>query len=242
MTLDQLIDHRVAHLARYQDAAYAHRYTKLIADVRQAERQLLGPDAELKLTCKLAMNFSRLMSYKDEYEVARLYTDGHFRQQLEAQFEGDFTLEFHMAPPLMDGSGPPRKRRFGPWMMSALRLLAKGKGLRGSWFDVFGRTQERRMERALIAAYEARIRELLPQITRENYELAIDIAAVPEQIRGFGKLKHDNASLAREREAALLHRFNPAVYPRPETGRAAIAGHFKGIPVNASGASVSGEG
>jgi indolepyruvate ferredoxin oxidoreductase len=241
MTLDQLIAHRVAHLTAYQNAAYAQRYVALVEQVRRAEQQWVGQDGELALTHQVALNFSKLMSYKDEYEVARLYTDGSFRKQLESQFEGDFTLEFHMAPPVVAKSGAnggvPRKRRFGPWMMSALRVVAKAKRLRGSWLDVFGRTEERRMERALIGAYENRIRELLPQITADKLALARDIAAIPERIRGYGHIKLANVSLAREREAALLHSFDPQRYARPKAGKAVIAGQFKGIPVTSSGGS-----
>ncbi|MFC3110296.1 indolepyruvate ferredoxin oxidoreductase family protein [Undibacterium arcticum] len=240
MTLDQLIVHRVAHLTAYQNAAYAQRYVALVEQVRRAEQQAVGQDGELGLTRKVAHNFSKLMSYKDEYEVARLYTDGSFRKQLESQFEGDFTLEFHMAPPVVAKSGAnggaPRKRRFGPWMMSALRVMAKAKGLRGSWLDVFGKTEERRMERALIGAYQSRIQELLPQITPDNLSLAVDIAAIPERIRGYGHIKLDNVSLAKEREAALLHRFDPKRYARPKAGKSVIAGQFKGIPVTSGDA------
>jgi len=246
MTLDQLIAHRVAHLTAYQNAAYAQRYVALVEQVRRAERQWVGQngkdgkDSELALTHKVAHNFSKLMSYKDEYEVARLYTDGSFRKQLESQFEGDFTLEFHMAPPVVAkpgaNGGVPRKRRFGPWMMSALRVMAKAKGLRGSWLDVFGKTEERRMERALIGAYESRIQELLPQIAPDNLALAIDIAAIPERIRGYGHVKLDNVTLAKEREAALLHRFDPKRYARPKAGKTVIAGQFKGIPVTSGDA------
>ena len=238
-TLDQLITHRTAHLTSYQNAAYAQRYLALVEQVHRAERALTGPQGELALTYKVAFIFSKLMSCKDEYEVARLYTDGSFRKQLDEIFEGDFSLEFHMAPPVVSKpgvqGGTAKKRRFGPWMMPVLQIIAKARGLRGSWMDIFGKTEERRMERALIGTYESRIQELLGQLTPANLTIAIDIAAIPERIRGYGHIKLDNIRLAQEREAALLHRFNPDRYPRPKAGKTIIAGQFRGIPVVSDG-------
>ena len=159
------------------------------------------------------------MAYKDEYEVARLYTDGSFQKQLASQFEGDYTLEFQMAPPLFSYVGrngeAPRKIRCGPWMMTLLRVLARSRHLRGTCLDVFGKTVERRFERELIDRYESRMLELLPQLTQDNIAVAIEIAAIPERIRGFGYVKTANLAVAREREEELLHRFDPARYPKP---------------------------
>jgi indolepyruvate ferredoxin oxidoreductase len=158
------------------------------------------------------------MAYKDEYEVARLYTSGPFRERLDQQFEGDFTLEFHLAPPLLAPrdayTGMPKKISFGPWMFRAFALLAKLRRLRGTAFDIFGRTAERRMERQLIVDYETVLRELAAALTPDNHALAIEIARIPEQIRGFGHVKERNLRIAREREAILRAAFRspaPAV-------------------------------
>jgi indolepyruvate ferredoxin oxidoreductase len=218
MAVDALIAHRAEHLRIYQDAAYAPRYRALVDRVRSAERALCG-DGHTQLTEKLAFNFAKLLAIKDEYEVARLYSDAAFRKQLEAQFEGDYTLEFQIAPPLFSWLGrkgkAPRKMRCGSWLMTGMRVLAGMRGVRGTWLDVFGKTTERRMERELIERYERRMLELLPQLTLENLATAVEIAAIPERIRGFGHVKIANVALARERETELLHRFDPVRYPKP---------------------------
>ena len=194
--------------------------------------------AALPLTRAVATQLLRLMAYKDEYEVARLYTDPAFRRSLDAQFEGDFQLEFHMAPPLLarpqDGQ-PPRKLRLGAWLLPAMRWLAKGKALRGTALDLFGRTDERRTERELIGRYEARVRELLAALAVDasprRRALAVQIASVPHTVRGFGHVKLANLALAQVREAELLHRFDPAAYPPPAGAGVPVAGQFKGIRV-----------
>ena len=150
----------------------------------------------------------KLMAYKDEYEVARLFTDGAFAAELERHFEGDVQLEFHMAPPVFAARDPdtglPRKRNFGPWMMRALRVLAKLKKLRGTRFDPFGRSEERRTERRLVEEYEAVVRELAKGLDYENHGLAVDIASLPEGIRGYGHVKAEHLACVRERKAELL--------------------------------------
>jgi len=175
------------------------------------------------------------MAYKDEYEVARLYTDGAFAAALKEQFEGDVALEFFMAPPLVargrDGA-PPRKIRFGGWMWPALRLLAKGKALRGTPFDPFGHTAERRLERELVETYRARIDELLAGLSADNLAAATQIARVPLQMRGYGHVKIANVAVAKAREAEWLHRFDPRRYPRP--AGAPVAGQFRGIAVTSA--------
>nr|MDA8108787.1 2-oxoacid:acceptor oxidoreductase family protein [Betaproteobacteria bacterium] len=217
--LEALIAHRERLLTAYQDTAYAARYRAFVERVRATETRLGG---SLALTEAVARAYAKLMAYKDEYEVARLYTDGELAAQLAAQFEGNYRLEFNFAPPLLSRPGPhgepPRKLRFGPWMLPLLRLLAKGKRLRGTWLDPFGRTCERRTERALVAAYEARVDELLAQLSAENLSLAVEIASLPESIRGFGHVKLASLALARAREAELLHRFAPSRYPAPLAG------------------------
>ncbi|MBW3549859.1 MAG: diguanylate cyclase [Proteobacteria bacterium] len=149
----------------------------------------------------------KLMAYKDEYEVARLYTSGEFRRQVEQQFEGDYKLRFHLAPPLLakkDAQGRLVKREFGPWLFTAFKLVAKLKFLRGGPLDVFGYTEERRSERQLIEAYFGTIEGLLGTLDRGNVDLAVQIASIPEHIRGFGYVKHAHLERARAREAELL--------------------------------------
>ena len=154
----------------------------------------------------------KLMAYKDEYEVARLYAGDDFARQVRATFAGEnLRFEFHLAPPLIarvDGrTGAPEKMSFGPWMMTVFRLLAKLKGLRGTAFDPFGYTQERRTERALIADYEALLAEIVERLTPENHHLAVGLAAIPEKIRGFGHIKARSLQAAKADEAVLLAQF-----------------------------------
>ena len=220
-------------LTAYQNAAYARHYTAVVQRVQQRE-QALGADARLPLSRAVARCLHKLMAVKDEYEVARLYSDGRFRQQLAAQFEGDFKLEFHLAPPLLSraqGDQPPRKIRIGGWLLPVFGWLARGKVLRGSVFDLFGRSAERRLERSLIPQYIARIDSLLPRLDRNNLALATQIASLPLQVRGFGHVKLANLALARAREAELLHRLDPVTWPRP--AGAPQAGQFRGITVAA---------
>jgi indolepyruvate ferredoxin oxidoreductase len=233
-SLDALLARGVAHLTGYQDAAYARRFRAAVENVLAREREL-GADPSLPLTRTFAQSLLKLMAYKDEYEVARLYTDGEFTRALRQQFEGDVALEFYMAPPALSRAGDgrePRKVRLGAWMLPAMKLLAQGRRLRGTFLDVFGRTQERRTERALIDSYLQRMDALLPALTPERLPAAREIAALPLSIRGFGHVKLANVALARAREAELLHRFDPDTYPRPATTRA--AGQIRGIRVTAA--------
>jgi len=151
------------------------------------------------------------MAYKDEYEVARLYTRPEFMQRLQGTFEGEYSLKFHLAPPIFAKPDPvtgvPRKRAFGPWMMSAFKVLARLKGLRGTAFDVFGRTEERRTERQLIADYERTVEELLARLDRDNHAGAVAIAGTPDEIRGFGHVKAASLKQAKAKEAELLAAF-----------------------------------
>ena len=229
--LAALVARGVAHLRAYQNPAYAQRFVDGVERVRLREASLAA-DTDLPLAKAVARNLLKLMAYKDEYEVARLYTDGSFRAALDQQFEGDLKLEFYMAPPLIArgrNGGAPRKLRIGGWLLPALKLMALGKGLRGTALDPFGHTAERRMERALIGQYEARVMELLPGLSADKLKLAIDIANVPQTMRGYGHVKIANVASARAREAELLHRFDPKRYPRPALAPA--AGQLRGIPV-----------
>jgi len=232
-TLDGLIARGIAHLTGYQNAAWAQRFEATVRRVQRAEQSLAGHDAALPLACAVARSLTKLMSYKDEYEVARLYTDGGFQRQLAEQFEGDLKLEFHMAPPLLarpKNGQPPKKIALGAWMLPLMTWLAKGKALRGSWLDVFGHTDERRMERELIVQFERRIDGLLADLTAERLPVAVQIAALPLSMRGYGHVKIANVALARAREAELLHRFMPDCYPKP-TATTPTAGQFLGIAV-----------
>ena len=204
-SLDELIVRRAAFLVDYQDKAYAERYTKLVARVRQAEQQH-APGCTA-LAEAVARYYFKLLAYKDEYEVARLYTSGEFQRRLQQQFEGDYQVRFHLAPPLFarrDENGQLVKKEYGPWMFKAFGLLAKLKFLRGGPLDIFGRTEERRGERQLIADYEATIELLLKDLSAERVALAVEIASIPEHIRGFGHVKERHLHAAKAREAALL--------------------------------------
>jgi indolepyruvate ferredoxin oxidoreductase len=211
-TLEELIDRRVKFLTDYQDAAYAKRYVDFVANVRKVEgaRQPGATD----LTEAVARYYFKLLAIKDEYEVARLYAETDFVQRVANQFEGDYKLRFHLAPPVFNKpdptTGEPRKTTYGPWMMAAFRLLAKGRKFRGGALDVFGRTAERRMERALIGEYEKTIAEVLDKLTPQNYEVAVDLASIPEYIRGYGHVKDRHLKDAKVREAALLEQFRNA--------------------------------
>jgi indolepyruvate ferredoxin oxidoreductase len=204
--LDALVERRAAFLRDYQNAAYAQRYRNTVRTVRIAETKLARGFSGLAEAT--ARNLFTLMAYKDEYEVARLYTDGAFIKKLQRQFEGDFTLDYHLAPPLLarrdPATGEPKKRVFGPWMRHVFRLLTWLRPLRGTALDIFGYTQERRMERRLIADYEAILRELSASLNPENHALAIEIASLPAKIRGFGHIKARNVESAKACEAELL--------------------------------------
>jgi indolepyruvate ferredoxin oxidoreductase len=209
-SFDETVSRRVKFLTDYQNAAYAERYRRLVDRVRQAEAA--RAPGKCGLADAMARYLFKLMAYKDEYEVARLYTDGSFVKQVEAEFDGDqLRFEFHLAPPLFaridKDTGLPRKMSFGPWLMPAFRALAKLKGLRGTAFDPFGRTLERRTERKLIADYEAVLEEVLAKLTPDNHPLAVCLAAIPEKIRGFGHVKQRHLSAAKADEAALLEQF-----------------------------------
>jgi indolepyruvate ferredoxin oxidoreductase len=209
-TLDDTIALRSKFLTEYQDAAYAERYKALLAKVRAAETRL-GTGNKLAET--VARYAFKLMAYKDEYEVARLYTTGDFRKRIAETFDGDYTIRFNLAPPLFakkDADGHLVKAEYGPWIFTAFKLLAKFKGLRGGALDVFGYTAERKMERQLIADYFRTVEELVGKLDAGNVGLAVQIAEVPEHIRGYGHVKEAHLATAKAKEAELLARFrNP---------------------------------
>ena len=213
-TLDDIVARRVAFLTDYQNAAYARRYAARVEAVANAERAK-APGAS-GLAEAVAKNLFKLMAVKDEYEVARLHTGAAFARQLGAAFESYDRLEFHLAPPILgrkDASGRPRKTTFGPWMTTGFRVLAALKGLRGGAFDLFGRTAERKRERALLAEYEALLDEIAARLTPETHAAALALASIPEKIRGFGHVKEKSIALAKAEEAPLLRAFREAPAP-----------------------------
>jgi len=207
-SLDTLVAKRMEFLTGYQNAAYADLYSELVAQVRARETALgLGN----KLSTAVAKSYFKLMAYKDEYEVARLYTDGRFVEQLQQQFEGNFSVKFNLAPPLFarkDAKGHLVKAEFGSWMWSAFKVLAKLKGLRGGAFDIFGYTEERKMERALIVEYREMVQSLIAKLDADNHATAVDLAALPEKVRGFGHVKEKAVATFRTEKARLLAQFN----------------------------------
>jgi indolepyruvate ferredoxin oxidoreductase len=204
-TLDEEIARRVAFLTDYQNSAYANRYKALVEKVRAAEQQ--KSPGFTSLTEAVARYAFKLMAYKDEYEVARLYTSGEFEKRIRETFDGDYKLHFNLAPPLFakkDADGHLRKAEYGTWVFGAFRLLAKLKGLRGTALDVFGYTAERKGERRLIADYFATIDTLLATLDHDNHALAVEIASVPEHIRGYGHVKERHLAAAMTRQNDLM--------------------------------------
>jgi indolepyruvate ferredoxin oxidoreductase len=212
-TLEEIIQRRAEFLTGYQDAAYAKRYTDFVAKVRAAETAKLP--GKTALAEAVARYYFKLLAIKDEYEVARLYAESDFAKRIAAQFEGDYKLVFHLAPPLSNKpdavTGEAKKTTYGPWMMSAFKVLAKLRGLRGTAFDIFGRTAERRKERQLVADYEALIDELLPRLALHNHSIAVELAAIPEHIRGYGHVKERHLKTAKAREAELVAAYRAAL-------------------------------
>jgi indolepyruvate ferredoxin oxidoreductase len=220
-TPDEVIARRIAFLSDYQDGDYARRYRDQVERARAAEAKAV-PGATA-LTEAVARSLFKLMAYKDEYEVARLYTNGHFAKQVAATFEGEnLRYEFHLAPPLLarvdPHTGEARKMSFGPWMLKAFGVLARLKGLRGTAFDPFGYTHERKVERQLVADYLKLLDEVVAGLTPANHATAIGLAALPAKIRGFGHVKARNLEAVKKEEADLLARFRS---PEPVLAQAA---------------------
>jgi indolepyruvate ferredoxin oxidoreductase len=209
-TLDAMVQFRVEFLTQYQNAAYADQYRSFVDKVRAAEAAL-GAAESMPLSEAVARYLFKLMAYKDEYEVARLHSDAGFAAQLQARFEGDYRLNYHLAPPLFakrNEKGELQKQQFGAWMGGAMGMLAKLKFLRGSAFDVFGRSEERQAERALITEYREAIGAMLPTLKLGNRDAAAAFARVPEQIRGFGHVKARHLEVARQQWALLRDRYH----------------------------------
>jgi len=204
MSLDEIIAHRSALLTDYQSRRLARRYRNLVDKVRDAATKGGYGDA---LTRAVAINYAKLLAYKDEYEVARLYTDGKFEQQLRDQFEGEFNFNFNLAPPILssgvDALGRPKKRAFGAWMLGVFRFLAKMKFLRGTPLDIFGYSTDRKLERKLIAAYERDVATVLERLSPVAVDAAVELLSLPDRIRGFGPVKEKAAAEAKLRHAEL---------------------------------------
>lgn len=219
-SLDEIVTRRADYLKAYQDEAYAQRYCAGVERIARAESSRAPGKSGLAIAA--AHGLFKLMAIKDEYEVARLYSDGSFARQLAETFEGDVRLEFHLAPPLLSRKDPvtglPGKTAFGPWMMNVFRLLARMKRLRGTAFDLFGKTAERRRERAALAAYEDLLAEIADSLVAEKHGLAVALLSLPEKIRGFGHVRERHMAAAAREEQALLARYRQ---PGPPLGLAA---------------------
>jgi indolepyruvate ferredoxin oxidoreductase len=209
-------------LCAYQDAAYAARYRSLVAKVLPIDAGF--PEKGEALGTAVARYFYKLLAYKDEYEVARLYSDGRFMRALKEEFEGDLRLEYHMAPPILQRRDPRTgrypKRRFGRGTMLLYRILTRLRFLRGTRFDPFGYSPHRRIERALIVEYEATMGGVLGGLNEANYDLAVEIASYPELIRGYDTVKEEHLARAKARLADLLQRFFDSA-PTPSALQAA---------------------
>ncbi len=212
--LGDIVKRRAEFLTGYQNAAYAAEYAKFVETVRAKSS---GIDVNNSFVKAVARNLFKLMAYKDEYEVARLYTDGSFKRKVAAEFSGDYRVKFYMAPPVfnrgLDDQGRPLKSTFGPWMYGALSVLKHLRVLRGTAFDPFGATGERRLERRMIHEYKARAAGVAGRLTKDNLNAALEIANLPDEIRGYGPVKLAAIEKAEERYAALARSFNES---RPE--------------------------
>ncbi|MDX4951923.1 indolepyruvate ferredoxin oxidoreductase family protein [Delftia acidovorans] len=222
-SLTEMVAKRVDFLTGYQNAAYAAEYQAFVDKVHAAERGVAGSGT--RLSEAVARYLFKLMAYKDEYEVARLHTDAAFSQRIAGMFEGDYRVVHHLAPPSSAGKdehGHLVKKSYGLWMRKAMEVLAKMKGLRGTALDPFGRTQERRTERALIQEYRQCIEGLLAELTPERLALAVEIASIPEDIRGYGHVKERNLAAARIKWKALMARWSAPSRGAGSTGKPAV--------------------
>ena len=209
-SLEEVIEKRIEFLTQYQNASYAEKYEKLVKKAEYAEQNLApGFDG---LALSVARYAFKLMSYKDEYEVARLYTNGVFLRQLNEQFEGDFKLEFNLAPPLFSkrdlNTGYLKKQVYGSWLMHVFRVLAKLKGLRGTVWDIFGKTEERKQERLLIEEYFSLMESVFEKLNRKNHIAAVELASIPGKIRGYGHVKENSIDQAKSQEKQAMAIFN----------------------------------
>ena len=204
--LENIVNDRIDILTKYQNTKYAQKYKNLINKVINIENKL--DDKSQELSKAVAKYLFKLMAYKDEYEVARLYSDGQFKEKLHNAFDGNLKIKFHLAPPLFSpkdiNTGKPRKITLGSWMLTIFSVMSKFKFLRGTFFDPFGKTKERKMERFLIKQYIDDLDLILENVNKKNIHLAIQITSIPEIIRGFGHVKEENINQAQEKREELL--------------------------------------
>jgi len=208
-SLAEMVATRAAFLTSYQNSAYANRYRKLVEEVTARENEVGGNAGRLAMA--VARYYFKLLAYKDEFEVARLYSDGSFQRQLDAEFEGDFRIQLHIAPQLFfprdPDTGRAKKIQLLGWALPFFLLISKFKFLRGTPFDIFAMTAHRKLERRLITDYEATVALLLDGLSPDNLSVAVDIASVPEHIRGFDLVKEEQLESAKAKEAELLEAF-----------------------------------
>jgi indolepyruvate ferredoxin oxidoreductase len=215
-SLDQQIEDRVRELTAYQNAAYAKTYLDLVERVRRFEERTTK---STELTSVVSKFYFKLMAYKDEYEVARLYTDGRFRRSLANQFDGKVSLRFNLAAPLFakrDAEGRLLKREYGAWIWHAFRVLAKLKFLRGTPLDIFGYTAERRTERELVSLYQSDIEKLLETLDETNLREAVEFASWPDHVRGYGHVKEKSVAAMRTKRRSMLERVKQSISQEPE--------------------------
>ncbi|MGI9380264.1 MAG: DUF6537 domain-containing protein [Methyloligellaceae bacterium] len=205
-SFDDKVALRVEELTKFQDAAYARRFSEAVNEIGRLEERVAPGQSKLREA--VLVSYHKLLAYKDEYEVARLYTDGTFKKQLKQQFEGDFRIQFHLAPPVLatkdPNTGLPRKRTFGGWMLHLLRIIAAFKFLRGTRLDPFGYSGERRMERQLIEEFEQQLQVIGNRLDTSNYAIAVELAELPQSIRGYGHVKEIAIGQFREKAENLL--------------------------------------
>ncbi len=209
-TLDHMIQRRKKFLAEYQDVALSTKYARLVEETEVAESSI-NPDGGTELTEAVARAYFKTLAYKDEYEVARLHTQPAFLDKLRSEYGSKAKIRFHLAPPILstsvDSRGRPRKREFGAWIIPVFRLLARFRTLRGTGFDLFGMTRERKMERALIGEFESQVTQIIANLTIENYDLAQEIVNEYLEIRGYGPVKEKAAEESRARIESRLAGF-----------------------------------
>jgi indolepyruvate ferredoxin oxidoreductase len=208
-SLDEAVARRVEYLTAYQNAEYGNRYLSRVEQFSAAERALSGKPGEL--TEAVARYYFKVLAIKDEYEVARLFTHGEFLKKIEATFEGDYNLRFHLAPPLLNKAGPgvePAKRSYGPWMLKGFKLLAKLKGIRNTWLDPFAYTHERKVEREWLRNYEQILEELLSGLTPDKLDTAVQLAKLPDAVRGYGAVKERYLAHVQQQQTRLLEQWH----------------------------------
>lgn len=220
-TLKSIMADRIQRLTAYQNAAYAHSYADFVNEIAAIEKAQINSE---RFSREVATSLYKLMAYKDEYEVARLFVESGFLSRLDKQFEGDYQLRFHLAPPLLakkDGQGRLLKSSYGPWVLKAYKALAKLKFLRGTALDIFGKTDERRSERAAIGAFKTLMLQVAKELQAHTLHTALELARLPQSIRGYGHVKERNAEAALHKQERLLHALHALRDEAPQVQRKA---------------------